>query len=272
MKPSINSLILITSLSTNTVLAAQWQSLFNGKDLSGWNASLIKNAQPGDKAEDYFVVKNGVIHVYAGKPHGSQQAFAAITTKQRFKNYHLSLEYKWGEAKFEPRLNLLKDAGLLYHVHGKGKPAWPLSMESQIQQGESGDAYAIGTQMSAWLKPNSLVINPKGTVTYYEYNPYYPVQDFLPIGKPDKITRIKQVNDAEIDGWNTMEIIVREDQAIHIVNGVVNMRIGNFKKWDYQNRHWQPLTEGKILLQAEGAEVFYRNIKIKTLNEVETKY
>jgi hypothetical protein len=31
---------------------------------------------------------------------------------------------------------------------------------------------------------------------------------------------------------------------------------------------WQPLTEGPIMLQAEGAELFYRAIELRPLNPV----
>ena len=46
-----------------------------------------------------------------------------------YKDYRLSLEYKWGEKKFPPRLEAVRDAGLLYHVHRAIPADWPASFE-----------------------------------------------------------------------------------------------------------------------------------------------
>ena len=62
------------------------------------------------------------------------------------------------------------------------------------------------------------------------------------------------------DGWNTVDIIVRGDTATHLINGQANNRA-----YSLHTPGGAPRTEGKILLQAEGAEVFYRNIQIRPL-------
>ena len=62
-----------------------------------------------------------------------------------------------------------------------------------------------------------------------------------------------------------MEVEVRGDYAKFTVNGhVVNEAI-DMKFWDNEAMQYKPLTEGKILLQAEGAELYYRNVMIKEL-------
>jgi hypothetical protein len=50
----------------------------------------------------------------------------------------------------------------------------------------------------------------------------------------------------------------------HIVNEAIDI-----KQWDADTKSWKPLTEGRILLQAEGAEVSYRNITLTALPENE---
>jgi len=68
-------------------------------------------------------------------------------------------------------------------------------------------------------------------------------------------------------GWNKVEVIVSENEAVHIVNGHVNNRGTAFMQPDPQNPNRMILLdEGRSLFQAEGAEVFYRNIEIKLLN------
>ncbi|AWB66298.1 hypothetical protein C2869_07565 [Saccharobesus litoralis] len=247
-------------------LSKDWQPLFNGKNLDGWRSYFIKYAEGQTQpASNFFKVKNGVIHVYPNAEHKSAQPYAAIETEQSFSHYRFSLEYKWGHGKYQPRVNLLKDAGLLYHAHGFGKPAWPLSVESQIQQGDSGDTYTIGTQVSTFVDPTSYLHNPKGSVSSWDYQPEWLGGVWKTHGTANKIKRIKHDRVAEHPGWNRMDIIVRGDKAIHMVNGQINMRIQDFKYWQAEQNQWLPLTQGKIVLQAEGAEVFYRNIKIRKI-------
>ena len=69
----------------------------------------------------------------------------------------------------------------------------------------------------------------------------------------------------EREGWNRVEVIVRGDEATHVINGQVVNRVTRMKRWDETSRTWQPLTRGRILLQAEGAELFYRNVTLTPL-------
>ena len=71
----------------------------------------------------------------------------------------------------------------------------------------------------------------------------------------------------EHDGWNTIEVILQGDSATHIINGKVNMRLAHIKAPDPANpAQLISVQKGKILLQAEGAEVWYRNIEIQPIN------
>jgi hypothetical protein len=66
-------------------------------------------------------------------------------------------------------------------------------------------------------------------------------------------------------GWNKVKIEVKEDTARFWLNDqLVNEAIA-MKAWDDSAGEWKELTKGKIMLQAEGAEVFYRNIYIKKI-------
>src|SRR5210317_888730 len=52
----------------------------------------------------------------------SGEVYGGLSTKQEFENYHLSLEFKWGTKKYEPRLQDKRDSGILYHAqepHGQ---------------------------------------------------------------------------------------------------------------------------------------------------------
>ncbi len=52
----------------------------------------------------------------------------------------------------------------------------------------------------------------------------------------------------------------------HVVNGKVNMRLFNSRQ--IVDGKEIPLTKGKIQLQSEGAEIFYRDIKLRAIKEV----
>ena len=153
----------------------------------------------------------------------------------------------------------MRDAGLLYHVH-RARPAdWPACAEAQIQEGDTGDSWAVSSQVSSFIDPKT------GRYTLPE-NGGVPVT----VGKNDDFKRTRHGRVNEYPGWNTVEVIVRGDRATHIVNGVVNMRVSDIKSWDEGSNSWVKLDHGKIALQAESAELFYRNIKVRPLTRPTT--
>src|SRR5688572_7912197 len=146
-------LLVSTALATD---ATGWKPLFNGKNLNGWSAHFAsKTAANAPSTSSLFAVENGEIHVYPTQPAGSEQPNAYLETNAEYENYKLSLEYKWGEKKFAPRLNLVRDAGLLYHVHRQRPNDWPASIESQIQEGDVGDLWAVSARASSSIDPKT---------------------------------------------------------------------------------------------------------------------
>ena len=67
--------------------------------------------------------------------------------------------------------------------------------------------------------------------------------------------------------WNTVEVILEGDRTTHMVNG----KIANYG-WNLRQpgpndpTRYIPLTKGHLPLQAEGAEVLYRNAQVKPLH------
>ena len=45
----------------------------------------------------------------------SGEVYGGVNTKKEYENYHLSLQFKWGTKKYEPRLDKPMDSGILYH-------------------------------------------------------------------------------------------------------------------------------------------------------------
>lgn len=66
--------------------------------------------------------------------------------------------------------------------------------------------------------------------------------------------------------WNTMEIYTVDGNSVHLVNGQPNMKVMNSRH--IVNGEVVPLTKGKIQLQSEGAEIYYRNIELTPIPEI----
>src|SRR5437868_12100916 len=127
----------------------EWTALFNGRDLDGWDTWLgkpYKGTEPVGLNKD----PKGVYSVVTvdGKPaiRITGEIFGAITTKKEYENYHVRLQFKWGEKKWPPRENAVRDSGLLYHCvgpHGAAGSNWMRSQECQIQEKDCGDYWSV---------------------------------------------------------------------------------------------------------------------------------
>jgi hypothetical protein len=148
----------------------------------------------------------------------------------------------------------VRDAGVILHVHGEEK-IWPFGVECQIQEGDTGDIWAIGTQVTSTVSPVIRNYAPDGS----------PVTRGGTGEKP--FARFHRGYNWEVPGWNRLELEVRGDDAKFTVNGHVVNEALDMKYWDVTERSWKPLTRGRILLQAEGAELFYRNITLTPLED-----
>jgi hypothetical protein len=264
-------------LSGLTAHAAEWRALWNQRDLSGWDTFLAKPDRswdvPGvarDATGNYLEpigLNRDPLGVFSvtqidGRPalHISGQGFGVLTTRDVFQNYHLKLQIKWGERKWGSRSAAVRDSGLLYHVHGDAgfdHGTWPRSIEFQIQEHDMGDLYALGTQITvkARAEEKRWLYDPKGTDTLFVQMP--------PVGN-----RCIKLRDREkpYGEWNTLELIVLGSDSVHIVNGEVVMRLHHAQRLD--GAAPEPLNEGAISLQTEGAEVYYRDIEIQPITAI----
>lgn len=237
--------------------ASSTTTLFNGRDLSGWEVYLDGESEPvAAAAQAIFAVSDGTIQTYRDAEQGTTQPFGMLVTKEEYGDYHLSLEYRWGEKKFAPRAGagVPRDAGVCYHVQGPIE-IWPTSVECQIQYGDTGDVWVIKAQATSVEHPDTRGFSELrgGGVEV--------TRGSLPL----RYHRFVRRACMEREGWNRVEVIVRGDEATHVINGQVVNRVTRMKRWDETSRTWQPLTRGRILLQAEGAELFYRNVTLTPL-------
>jgi 3-keto-disaccharide hydrolase len=265
-----------------------WTSLWNGTNLDGWttwmrqpaassNVPGMKREADGNYAEpigsgrdplNVFTIVNNV----DGRPaiRISGEVFGELRSTQSFRDYHLKLQFKWGDKKWPPRdrAETPRDSGLLYHVHsapGAGGRTWARSIELQIQEHDVGDLYAVGSAIAvrakarAGTKPALYDYDPMGEWTFFSQSQ----------GASGRC--IKQPDNEKPTGeWNTVELVAFGQDAIHIVNGKVVMRLHGPLRIDRDIP--TPVTSGPIILQSEGAEVFYRDLQIRPISAIPTEF
>lgn len=160
----------------------------------------------------------------------SGKTFGYICTNDSYKNFHLKLEFKWGTKKHPPRQNAKRDSGILYYFASSSPDKiWPRSIECQVQETDCGDFWLIDS--------TSVTVNGK----------HYP---------PTKNQQVVKTSDQEKPSgeWNTIEVIAKDGKCTHIVNGVIVNEGVNAN-----------VREGRIAIQSEGAEIYYRNIQLAKL-------
>jgi hypothetical protein len=260
--------LLIASASAADLSSRDWKPLLNGTNLDGWHIVIGKSRS--DDPNHLVQIEQGMVHMYKDAVEGSAQPSGYIITEKDYSNYRFRVQYKWGTKRFAPRPQARRDAGILYHVVGKDG-VWPRSVECQIQENDVGDVFTVYTRLMAYVDPATtnrvanVVANEGVLRTNFSSLPVYLDEKHggVPIvqGVWDGIRRVIRNPMNEHDGWNTVEVIVQGDEATYVVNGKVNNHVTKLQ--EIRDGHWVPLTKGKIALQLEYAEVFYRNVEIQ---------
>jgi hypothetical protein len=209
-----------------------------------------------------------------GEPvlHIDGPTYGCVISNESYRNYHLRLQVKFGQKRWEPRLDKAIDSGLLYHSVGEiGIDywySWMRSFEFQVMQsgtseGNSGDFWSI-----ARSKADIKISRPNPDVRRYCYNPE---GEWLTVGSQGvtNFCGTQDFNSPEGE-WTTLELICYEGKSLHIVNGNVVMALQNLRYSSEQGD--VPLVEGKLQLQSEAGEVFYKGIEIRPIEQMPEEY
>ncbi len=269
--PRVGSLALFSLAFVSSALAADkassedadgWVRLFNGKDLTGWSAHTGGGGdKSSQKADEIFTVKDGVIHIYQSAEAGSKQSSANLVHDSVWQYFHLQVEYRWLETKFQPRTKDDRDAGILFHIHTDPDHVWPPSLEMQLADGKPGSDYVTGDLFV--LGATRADSTSKGQSYDAEGQPI-PRGQGVPGGMRTKVTLTA---DRPAGEWNIAEVIVHGSKSAEfLLNGKLLNKISNMKFKD-KDGNWQPLEKGQVSIQAEWAELEYRMVRIKELND-----
>jgi hypothetical protein len=245
-----------------------WIKLFNGKDLKGWNTYLGPDLDDLGKPKDGKPIglNNDPRHVFTVVSEEDEniirisgENWGAITTINEYKNYHLHLEFRWGSLSWGQKKHKKKDSGLLYHSvgpFGADYGAWMRSQEFQIEEGNCGDYWGVAGGIAD-------IPAFKKTDTGYYYNPAGQITTFRE-GSPEGRWCKKGIDAENPSGeWNSLDLYCHGDTSIHVINGRLMMIL--YQEKQLENGQVIPLTGGKIQIQSEGAEVFYKDIKIRPI-------
>jgi 3-keto-disaccharide hydrolase len=227
---------------------------FNGRDLSGFYTFTKPHGY--EDPSGVFTVRDGLLRV-------SGEEFGGIATGGSFGNYHLVVEWKWGEKTWGTRAKATKDSGILLHCVGPDGAAggqWMESIECQLIEGGCGDFILVGGRGKPRLtseariaadrqpyyeKGAPAVARDRGRINWWGRDPSW--RDVLGFRGRRDVERPS-------GEWNKTEVICDGDRITVIVNGLlVN-----------EGTAASP-SEGKIQFQSEGAEIFFRKIEVRPL-------
>ena len=263
-------LLLTVTAQAQPLKKGEWKQLFNGRDLAGWDTyvgrvydTLIgkRTGEPMGLNRDPDGVFSVVREDGAPAIRISGQHFGGISTVHEFENYRLKLEFKWGKQKWPPRRNQKRDSGVLYHAvgpHGKDGGSWMRSQEFQVQEGDCGDYWGVAGAV--------FDIPARRTSGDAVYDASAPLLTFRDKGEQGRHCVKDPDNERPSGEWNTLEIYCYADTAIHVMNGKVVMVLYRSRQTDDGKE--MPLIKGKIQIQSEGAEVYYRNIMSSPIDKL----
>ncbi len=242
--------------------------LFNGRDLSGFDTYL---GPPHEGSSPYGLNRDpeGVFSVGSGQLHISGKVYGGLVTQRSYENYHLAVEYKWGEKKWPPRLNLLRLGGIVLHAsgapgdvdgrtmtgitcvigeHDTGSLVLPDALPNPISLSASAERVAL-------KKANhfAYVYKPGEPLTTLQSGPLHRL-DHRPHTGKSALAKPSRVVINPPGAWNTLECICAGDRITIILNGTVV----NVATKVSQSR-------GKIFIESRGAEIFFRTIELKPL-------
>ena len=199
----------------------------------------------------------------------SGEIYGGIVTNQEYENYHFRAEYKWGEKKYLPRpLSRPRDSGILFHLTGSNQDAhWSaflMGLEYQVSEATTADLLFMPNKDSTQIPVAEARAFENSEGNRWDAKP--PFKRVGGSGSDSKFRRSENY-ESSAAGWTVVEIYTVGSSGVYLVNGrVVNaFRNAGIPQPD---RTIKPLTKGKIQIQSEGAQIYYRNISIRPIAEI----
>jgi len=220
-----------------------WVSIFNGKDLEGWDIK-ISGYELNDNFGNTFRVEDGVLKVSYDEYEEFGNRFGHIFYNQPFSHYKLRLEYRFTGNQVPGGAGwALRNNGVMFHSQSAESMEldqnFPVSVEAQLLGGlgegerTTGNVCTPGTNIEVdGVRIMAHCINSR-SATYHG------------------------------DQWVKFEMVVFGDSLVHhIVEGDTVFTYGKLRL----EESGLPLGEGHIALQAESHPTEFRNIEVLDLS------
>lgn len=196
--------------------------LFNHKNLDGWYAYEPESGKHKD-ASELFYADQQMIRLYGPKA-------GYIMSKHSYKNFKLTVEFRWNTDSTFTRKNNNKNSGIMYLVPCKTPDTlWPQGIQFQVKEGATGDFIL--------LQNVTLQINGVKTKAGRSVN----TKRFADAAKP-------------AGEWNTAVITCENGTVKQELNGIL-VNEGSDAS----------VLKGRILLQYEGYPIDFRKVEITKL-------
>jgi hypothetical protein len=239
--------------------------LFDGRSL-GDCYTWLKNTKRDDPRR-VFRVENGIMHI-------TGDGLGGLVTNKRYRDYHLVLEFKWGERTWHERKDSARDSGLLIHsngIDGGYHGTWMPAIEVQIIEGGVGDLIPVPGQdengqpvILAYTchvgrdRDGEVIWDPGGVLETFRRGNLKRVNWYGrdPDWQDVKGFRGPQDRDSPLGQWTRLDVFCDGGHIEVFVNGTkVNEAL------DVSPR------AGKLQLQSELAEIYYRRWQLWPLGK-----
>lgn len=249
-------------------------ALFDGRSLTGWtpwlgyaDPAITYRASTGDTPIGVGRDTSGdfAVRQVDGAPAiwVKGETWGSLVHRADLRDYHLRLQFKWGDKTWAPRKDQPRNNGLLYHSHGVPGEVfgtWRPSAEFEIMRGSTGMIVAVGGKIRGHT---DVAFDPSLIAPHLRYRVGGRQIDIVN-GTPT--WNVEAATDAErpIGQWNTLDLYVVGDRAVHVVNGVPVAEVRDLATIAADGSR-QPLTHGHVQLQSEGAETWFRAITVEPI-------
>lgn len=246
--------------------------LFSGRDLSGFYTYFGATEEAGEavgKKQESGTVR--AISARNGELHISGRRQGALITDDAYENYHLTLEFKWGEHTFYKTPTHLRQSGIVLHANGTDgevRGRWMPGVQVEIVERHTGNffiplrpAKRVNMMVEIAEKTHG---QGKGLRTAFIYKPGAPRTpvssglvlraDTTPFQLPEDALKTPDAFEKPRGEWNTLECICDHDSIVVLLNG---KRVNAATKVNP--------SKGKIIFLSEWAEIFFRNIELTQL-------
>lgn len=270
---SLNKLLALVIISAflqgcdkkNNGTNEEWQSLFNGRDLTGWDIK-IKGHSLNDNYKNTFRVEDSMLRVVYSDYEKFDNQFGHIYTQAPYSYYKLRLQYRFvGDHLADAPVWADRNSGIMLHSQsGKSmemQQDFPVSLEFQFLCGNGKDSTTTGNVCTP-----GTVINVNG-MRYTDHIQRSRSKTYL---KDEWVTAT-----AEVYGDSLIRHIINGDTVLTYTNamigeGFINPQFGWTRGNITDSMLWiskvnTALNEGYIALQAESQPIDFRRIEILNL-------